>query len=110
MATSSLEATFDTLLRQLGGPDMEAEYRFAPPRRWRFDRAHLPSRVAVELQGGVWNRGRHVRGAGYEGDCEKGFEAVLDGWVVFNLTAKMLRDDPARFVGGIIETIDRRSR
>jgi hypothetical protein len=36
----------------------------------------------AEVEGGVWTCGRHVRGRGYEGDCEKYSEAALRGWCV----------------------------
>ena len=69
---SNLERTFDTLLKQVGGcPAPVKEYRYAKPRRWRFDRAWPEQKVAVELDGGVYTQGRHTRGAGYEKDCEK---------------------------------------
>ena len=79
-APSALEAQFDRLwllLRPAGLPLPVAEYRFAPPRRWRFDRAWPgPAQfmdcqsgetfmanlgkaggVAVELEGGpLWPR------------------------------------------------------
>lgn len=94
MATSDLEAAFDTLWRQIDGPDLVAEHRFAPPRRWRFDRAHPFARVAIEIDGGTHNGGRHVSGAGYTRDCVKLNEAASRGWLIFRLTSDMLRDDP----------------
>lgn len=106
---STLERTFATFWRQLGGPELTPEYRFAPPRRWRFDFAHPASRVAIELDGGTWTGGRHSRGAGYSGDCEKFNAAAALGWLVFRLTSDMLRDDPARHVEQIVSTIYRRS-
>ena len=84
---------------------MTPEYRFAPPRRWRFDFAHPASRVAIELDGGTWTAGRHSRGAGYSGDCEKLNAAAARGWLVFRLTSDMLRDNPARHIELIIDTI-----
>ena len=62
----------------LGG--FEREYRFHPIRRWRFDFAWTDERVALEVEGSVWARGRHTRGKGYLGDIEKYNEAVLEGW------------------------------
>lgn len=58
-----------------------AEYRFSR-RRYRFDYAWLPDRVALEVNGGVWTQGRHTRGPGYLRDMEKLNLAQLDGWVV----------------------------
>ena len=105
---SDLEAAFDTYWRIMAGPDLEHEYRFHPQRRWRFDRAHTLARVAVELDGGTHSGGRHVRGSGYTGDCEKMNAAAADGWAVFRITTDMLRDEPAQHLAPIIATIERR--
>lgn len=66
------------------------EYKFHTTRNWRFDFAWPEARVAVEIEGGVWQRGRHTRGTGFIGDCEKYNAAVLDGWRVFRLTGEMI--------------------
>ena len=89
---SDLEAAFDTMWLQLEGPPLAAEHRFAPPRKWRFDRAHLGAHVAIEIDGGTHNGGRHVTGAGFSRDCEKLNAAASRGWLVFRLTGDMLRD------------------
>jgi very-short-patch-repair endonuclease len=70
------------------------EYRFAPPRRWRFDFA-LVGGVAIEVEGGAWTGGRHVRGEGFEADAEKYAEAVARGWRVLRVTTKMALDGRA---------------
>jgi hypothetical protein len=71
------------------------EHRFAPPRRWRFDFAWPSRLLALEIEGGAWVNGRHVRGRGYEADCEKYAEATLRGWKVLRVTPGMLRDGRA---------------
>ena len=58
------------------------EFRFHPVRRWRFDYAIPEALVAIEVEGGIYAGGRHVRGAGYEKDCQKYNEAQLLGWIV----------------------------
>jgi very-short-patch-repair endonuclease len=58
------------------------EFKFHPMRKWRFDFAWPEKRVAVEIEGGVWTRGRHTRGSGYIGDMEKYNSAVEMGWRV----------------------------
>lgn len=91
MPISRLEAFFDAHWKSLGGPALTAEHHFAAPaRRWRFDRAYLPAKVAVELEGGVFCGGRHTRGAGYEKDCEKYNAAVALGWRVWRLTKRLI--------------------
>ena len=102
-----LERMFDTLWRQLGGRSLklQKEYRFHPTRRWRFDRAHPDTMIAIEIMGGTWSGGAHVRGSGYRRDCEKLNAATLEGWRVFYLTAGMLKDDPAGNLIPIIQLI-----
>lgn len=59
-------------------------------RRWRFDFAHLDSRVAIEIEGGTWTNGAHSRGKHFAEDCEKYNAAVRSGWRVFRLTGEMI--------------------
>lgn len=94
--TSTLEATFSYLLRALAPdlPEPEAEYRFHPTRKWRFDIAWPIERVAVELDGGVYSGGRHTRGAGFVKDCEKLNEATVRGWRILRYTTDMLQHEP----------------
>lgn len=82
-----------------GTGDLTIEHQFHPSRKWRFDFAHLPTKVAIEIEGGTGVRktkegklfsGRHTTSAGYASDCEKYNEAVRLGWRVFRLTGKMI--------------------
>ena len=95
-------AAFEALWRELGGPDLVAEYRFAPPRRYRADYAHLGSRTLVEVEGGTWVRGRHSRPQGYASDCQKYNLATRLGWRVFRLTTDMVTPE---HIEPIIESI-----
>lgn len=87
---SSKEAAFALMWDDLGGPALERQYRFHPVRRWRADFAHLESKTLIEIDGGVWVRGRHVRPDGFARDCVKTNTATLDGWAVFRLTPDMI--------------------
>ena len=75
---------------QCNGLEPEREHRFAPPRRWRFDFAFHKEKVAVEVEGGIWNRGRHTRGSGYAHDLAKYNAAARLGWVVLRYTTEMV--------------------
>lgn len=92
MATSDLEELYLSHLLDAGLPAPIRELRFAPPRRFRFDFAWPSALLAVEIQGGVYGRGRrrgrHVRAAGFERDREKLHLAMLNGWRVYEFTAK----------------------
>ena len=72
--------------RAVGMPNPEAEYRFHPTRRWRFDFAWPAHHVALEVDGGVWVQGRHSRGSGLVKEHEKMNAAASRGWLVFRCT------------------------
>ena len=80
----------------------ELEYRFHPVRRWRFDAAFPDRKIAIEIDGGVFlpSGGRHNRGAGFRGDCEKINEAALLGWRIFRFLPEQLKSG---HVGSILE-------
>lgn len=80
---SSLELKFVERW-QLFAPDLmpTSEHKFHPTRKWRFDFAWLDKMIAVEMEGGVWSRGRHVRPQGFIDDLEKYNAAAELGWRV----------------------------
>lgn len=92
---SELEDTLVFHLRAAGLPQPVREYVFAPPRRWRYDFAWPEHRLAVEVEGGSWVGGRHVRPKAFEADCEKYAEATLLGWRVLRVTGAMVEDGRA---------------
>lgn len=93
---SDLENTLAIQIRALKLPVPEREFRFCPPRRFRFDFAFLdPHRLAVECEGGTWIGGRHQTGTGFSKDIEKYNLATLEGWRVLRFTGKMIKDGSA---------------
>jgi hypothetical protein len=73
--------------------DFQERYsRSKRSKRYRLDFAHPDSRTGIEIQGGVYNRGRHVTGSGYERDCRKYNLAYTSGWTIFLLTAQMAKE------------------
>jgi hypothetical protein len=83
------------ILAEATGEEPVVEYRFFKGRRWRLDYAWPRVKIGIEIQGGVWKFGRHTRGKGYEGDCEKLNTAQCLGWRIFWLTPGMVRDGRA---------------
>lgn len=83
---------FDEWCKKEGLPKPEYEYLFAPPRKWRFDIAFSGSRfgVAVEIQGGLFSGGRHVRGPALLKEYEKINEAQILGYKVLFVTPKQI--------------------
>jgi very-short-patch-repair endonuclease len=67
------------------------EHKFHPTRRWRFDLAFLESKLAVEVEGGIWTYGRHNRAISFIKDMEKYNEACLLGWNLLRFTTDMVK-------------------
>jgi very-short-patch-repair endonuclease len=78
-------------------PCWESDYerRYAKSKRskrYRADFAHPDARVTIEIQGGTWNRGRHVQATGYARDARKFNLVQLSGWQVFLLVTETATD------------------
>jgi len=97
-------AKFEILFKSLGGWGLVREYKFCDGRRFRFDYYH-PSGVSVELEGGVWTRGRHTRPIGFLNDMEKYNLAASMGILVFRIPS---HDISAKWISPIVETINKR--
>jgi very-short-patch-repair endonuclease len=78
----------------------EREVKFDPERKWRFDLAHRPSMLAVEIDGGQWIRGRHNRPGGFENDARKLNRAAILGWTCMRFTPRQVNS------GEALETIE----
>ena len=77
---------FTLLVRSQLHVECVKEYRFHPVRRWRFDYAIPSHKIAVEVEGGVWTGGRHIRPQGFLGDVDKYNSAAVMGWKVLRVT------------------------
>ena len=82
MKKSNLEAEFELQLRAFKITGFEQQFRFHPVREWRFDFADPARKIAIEVDGGTYSGGRHVRGKGFNGDCHKINSAICLGWSV----------------------------
>ncbi|MCS7240890.1 MAG: endonuclease domain-containing protein [Candidatus Bipolaricaulota bacterium] len=105
---SSLEEDFLFALRVFGLPAPVREHRFHPKRRWQFDFAWPEAKVYVEIEGGTFSGGRHVRPLAYSRDCEKYNHATLAGWAGLRFTTDMLRGDPVGCVRLVAELLTSR--
>jgi len=72
------------------------EFRFAPPRRWKFDYMLKDGRTAIEIEGAIWSAGRHTRGAGYQADLEKYNEATKMGFRVYRFSTQDVLEGKAK--------------
>ena len=74
-----------------GLPDPIPEFKLHPKRKWRFDFAWPNKKIAVEIEGGIWTQGAHVRGNHFVSDMEKYNAAAKLGWFVFRFTPQQFK-------------------
>ena len=74
-------------------PEPVTEYQFYESRKWRFDFAWPDKMLALEIEGGLFIHGGHVRGAMYIQNCLKYNEATRLGWAVYRFTPQQLRSN-----------------
>lgn len=86
---------FEAACQGFGLPVPTRELVFHDVRKWRFDFAWPEHRIALEVDGGAWNRGRHTRGAGFIKDQEKLNEAQMLGWMVLRCVPRDVRTGAA---------------
>ncbi len=91
----TIEEQLAYFLTAAGFQGFEREYRFAPPRRWRFDFAWTEIRLALEIEGGTWVTGRHNRPTGFAKDLEKYNTAAVMGWRLLRVTPAQVTDGTA---------------
>lgn len=77
------------------GPGLRKRLADAELRDWRIDFAFVAEKLAVEVEGGTWNGGRHVTGTGFDADCEKYNKLTLMGWRVLRFTGASIRSGVA---------------
>jgi very-short-patch-repair endonuclease len=88
----------DQMIRDAGLPAPAPEYAFAWEtlrRKWRIDRAWPHERIALEIEGGIHMRGRHIRPEGFLRDMEKYNRLALWGWCLIRVTYDMIADGSA---------------
>ncbi len=93
---SDLEATLDFQLKALKIGGYGREVKFHPERKWRGDFVWgRPAMLIVEVEGGTYSGGRHVRGKGFEEDARKYNQAALMGYTVLRFTGKQVKSGEA---------------
>lgn len=90
MAVSYLEDQFERMVLRYSLPIPYREYNF---HRYRFDFAWPKLKVAVEIDGGTYIGGNHVKGKAYHRDCKKHNLAQLEGWVLLRADKDMSGTD-----------------
>ena len=82
MGATARDKVFLAVLRQQKVAEPVAEATFHPERKWRWDWSWPAQKVALEVQGGIWAKGRsaHSSGTGLRRDMEKFSAAACLGW------------------------------
>jgi hypothetical protein len=101
MSPSKIEKNFSTLWEKTHPlVILDREVQLIPGRKFRFDFVHTPSRVAVEIQGGTYSCSpkAHGTGVGLDRDYEKYNLAQYHGYLVFQLSCKMINELWVEFI------------
>jgi hypothetical protein len=83
------------------------EYKFHEKRRWRIDYyfEHQEKKVALEIEGGVFTKGRHTRGSGFVKDMEKYNEVSKHGIFLIRYQPKDLDNRPIEVINYLKEVL-----
>ena len=90
-----VELPFDVQCRGTGLPVPAAEFRFHPSRKWRVDWMFVDAKLAVEVEGGYAQAGRHTRAAGFLKDLEKYGELAILGYRLLRVTPRQVKSGEA---------------
>ncbi len=88
----------ENLWQQITATDLpwpQREFRFAPPRRWRWDLSYEHLRLGIEVQGARWSKSTHNGGARQTKSFDKLNTAALLNWRVLYVNAEMIADGSA---------------
>lgn len=72
-------------------PDPVEEFKFHPVRRWRIDLCWPDQKLALEIEGGVFTNGRHVRPIGFIKDLEKYNALSILGYSLLRFTPQQMK-------------------
>ena len=71
------------------------QYKFCATKKWSADFAWVKRRIIVEVEGGIWVNGRHVRPLGFIADCWKYNWATQHGWQLFRFPSDWVKSGDA---------------
>lgn len=92
---------FETVWQRCGGPELIKEFKlsgvayaveYCEIKDWRNDYLHAPTHTIIELDGGIWNNGRHVRPKGFIEDCVKLNAATMHGYRLIRIPTGFATD------------------
>jgi len=94
---------------KLPTPEKEVQFAKEYKRKWRCDYLFTGShgqKVAVEIEGGVWAKGRHVRPKGFIEDMHKYNCYAMLGIAVLRFTSEQANKQPilcARIIKAVLD-------
>lgn len=92
----------ESILKELD-LNYEAEYRFNPERKWKAD-YFIPSiNTLLEIEGKVFNGGRHTRGSGFIKDTFKYNSASILGFNLLRYATNTIRDNPKQVYDDLLK-------
>jgi hypothetical protein len=119
---SNLEQEFATIWLQYrrGGwlsddipdPEHDKGYR-VDGRRWRGDFIWRAAKVALEIEGLQYRRGkksRHQTASGYSADLEKYNALLMAGWAIYRVDGRKLRLNPLKIIQDLVQLIEKRMK
>ncbi|MPZ68590.1 MAG: DUF559 domain-containing protein [Actinobacteria bacterium] len=96
---SPIERTLLNRLEHAGLPKPEMQFQPVMGRKWRVDFCWRYAQLIVEVEGGIWRAGRHVRPKGFRMDAEKYNTLTVLGWRVLRVTPEQINSgEAARWV------------
>ena len=104
MIINNPDIIVESFLKELNVP-YEKEFRFHPVRKWRADYAIPTKMLLIEIEGAVFQNGRHTRGEGYSKDCEKYNAAQILGYKVLRYTTGQIKTNPIQIYNDLREVI-----
>lgn len=92
MKQTFAQKAFIALCLQSGLPAPVPEFRFDTERKWRTDYFFEANgkKVALEIEGGIYCQGRHIRPQGFLADLQKYNALTLHGIYLLRVTPKTL--------------------
>ena len=112
LARNAIRDSFATDVHRRTGVRALYEYPFAKPERlWRSDIAWPDVKIALEIDGGTWNYGRHNRSSSILQDMEKGNGYSERNWIVFHTPWDWLKNMKKRaaLLDQIVKAIQQRA-
>lgn len=93
---------FEAVWQRNDGPTLIKEFHVSDERDFSNDYLHVESKTIIELDGGVYTGGRHVRPQGFINDCVKLNIAALAGYRVIRIPTGFATDN---YLSQIIEAL-----